>query len=106
MAQVFTDDNFKEEVLKSELPVLVDFFAQWCGPCKMMAPVIDELAEEFSGKFVIGKCDVDENPEVTQTYGVTALPTIKFFKDGEIVGELVGFQSKDKIAEKLNELAA
>lgn len=99
--QVFTDDNFEEEVLKSDVPVLVDFFAQWCGPCKMMAPAIDELATEYAGKWKIGKCDIDENPELAQKYGIQSIPTVLFFKNGEVVDKAMGFQAKDALKEKL-----
>ncbi len=101
MSALFDDKNFEKEVLKSDLPVMVDFFAQWCGPCKMMGPTIDELSKEYEGKWKIGKCDIDESPEVAEKYGITSIPTIKFFKNGEIVDEVVGFQSKDKLVEKL-----
>jgi len=101
MSAVFTDENFEEEVLKSDMPVMVDFFAQWCGPCKMMAPAIDELAKEYEGKWKIGKIDIDESPETAQKYGITSIPTLKFFKNGEVVDEAVGFQSKDKLIQKL-----
>jgi len=98
---MFTDENFEAEVLKWDLPVLVDFFAEWCGPCKMMAPAIDELAKEYEGKWKIGKIDIDESPETAQKYGITSIPTLKFFKNGEVVDEAVGFQSKDKLIQKL-----
>lgn len=101
MSAVFNDENFEEEVLKSDIPVMVDFFAQWCGPCKMMAPAIDELAKEYEGKWKIGKCDIDESPEMAEKYGITSIPTIKFFKGGEVVDEAIGFQSKDKLIQKL-----
>lgn len=101
MAANFTDENFEAEVLKSDVPVLVDFYAEWCGPCKMMAPAIDELASEYEGKWKIGKCNVDEAPEMAQKYGITSIPALKFFKDGEVADELVGFQAKDKIKAKL-----
>ncbi|MDA1060811.1 MAG: thioredoxin [bacterium] len=97
----FTDDNFEEEVLKSDLPVLVDFFAEWCGPCKMMAPAIEELADEYKGKWKIGKCNIDEAPDSAQKYGIQSIPSLKFFKNGEVVDEAIGFQAKEKIAEKL-----
>jgi len=101
----FTDENFDEEVLKSDLPVLVDFFAEWCGPCKMMAPVIDELAKEYEGKVKIGKLNVDQAPETSQKYGVQSIPTLAFFKGGEVVETIVGFQDKDKLKEKLDSMA-
>lgn len=104
MAATFTDDNFQDEVLKSDMPVLVDFYAEWCGPCKMMAPAIDELAAEYEGKWKIGKCDIDNSPNVAEKYGITSIPTLKFFKGGEVVGESIGFQSKDKLKAKLDSL--
>lgn len=102
MANMVTDANFEEEVLKSELPVLVDFFAQWCGPCKMMAPVIDELASEYEGKWKIVKCDIDEAPETAGSHGITSIPTLKIFKGGEVVDEMVGFKAKDDIKARLD----
>lgn len=102
MAAHFTDQNFDEEVLKSDVPVLVDFFATWCGPCKMLAPVVDELAGEYEGKAKVGKIDVDENPEVAEKYGVQSIPMILIVKGGEVVDKMVGFQSKDALADKLD----
>lgn len=101
MSQHFTDDDFEKEVLKSELPVLVDFFAEWCGPCKMMAPVIDELAKEYEGKWKIGKVDVDVATKVAEKYGIQSIPTLIFFKNGQAVDKSVGFQAKEKITAKL-----
>lgn len=101
MTAHFTDDNFEEEVLKSDLPVLVDFYAEWCGPCKMMAPAIDELATEFEGKWKIGKCNVDEAPKIAEKYGIQSIPTLYFYKNGEIVDQAIGFQAKDKLKAKL-----
>lgn len=101
MTAHFTDENFEQEVLKSDIPVLVDFYAEWCGPCKMMAPVIDELAAEYEGKWKIGKCNVDDAPKIAEKYGIQSIPTIYFYKDGEIVDQAVGFQSKDKLKAKL-----
>ncbi|MBL4693870.1 thioredoxin [Candidatus Gracilibacteria bacterium] len=102
MADVaFTDENFEAEVLKSDLPVMVDFFAEWCGPCKMMAPAIDELAKEYDGKWKIGKCDIDASPEMAKKYGIQSIPTILFFKGGEVVDKAMGFQAKDALKEKL-----
>jgi thioredoxin 1 len=101
MAKAFTDENFDEEVLRSDKPVLVDFFAEWCGPCKMMGPVIDELAEEMAESFVIGKLNVDEAPNTAGKYGVQSIPTVIIFKKGEEVDRLVGFQSKEALKAKL-----
>ncbi|MBI5753991.1 thioredoxin [Candidatus Peregrinibacteria bacterium] len=101
MHQTFTDENFEKEVLKSDVPVLVDFFAEWCGPCKMMAPIIDELAKEYAGKWKIGKLDVDAAPKTAEKYSVQSIPTLLFFKDGKVVDTSVGFQAKEKIKAKL-----
>ncbi len=101
MHQVFTDENFEKEVLKSDIPVLVDFFAEWCGPCKMMGPIIDGLAGEYEGKWKIGKVDVDQAPKTAEKYSVQSIPTLLFFKDGKVVDTSVGFQAKEKIKAKL-----
>ncbi|MEK7548103.1 MAG: thioredoxin [Patescibacteria group bacterium] len=97
----FTDENFEAEVLKSDLPVLVDFYADWCGPCKMMSPAIEDLAKEYEGKWKIGKCDVDESPNISSKYEVQSIPTLLFFKDGKVVDQTVGFQTKDAIQSRL-----
>ena len=102
MAGQFTDQNFEAEVLKSDKPVLVDFFATWCGPCKMLAPVIDELSSEYEGKAKIGKLDVDENPETAEKYGVQSIPTLIIFKGGEVAEKMVGFQNAEALSEKLD----
>ena len=101
--QHFTDLNFKKEVLESNLPVLVDFWAAWCGPCKMIAPIIDELAKEYAGKMNIGKVDVDTNPKVATEYGVMSIPTIIFFKKGKVMNQLVGAASKQELKRKIEE---
>lgn len=106
MAEVtFTDDNFEAEVLKSKIPVMVDFFAPWCGPCKMMAPIVDKLAGEYDGKVKIGKLDVDEYNETGMKYDVQSIPTIVFIKDGEVVNKLIGFQSEEQLKKELDSLA-
>jgi thioredoxin 1 len=97
-----SDKDFEDEVIKSDIPVLVDFYAEWCGPCKMMAPVIDELADELKDKHKIVKLNVDENPETAQKYQVMSIPTLIFIKDGELVDQLVGAQSKETLIDKLN----
>ena len=100
----FTDDNFDAEVVKSDVPVLVDFFATWCGPCKMLTPVIEELADEYEGKAKIGKLDVDEAGQTASKFKVLSVPTIGFFKGGELVDQVVGFQPKEALKEKLDGL--
>lgn len=100
----FTDQNFAEEVKKSKSPVLVDFWAAWCGPCQMMGPLIEELAEKFAGKIKIGKLNVDENPEVAKEYEILGIPSLKFFKDGKIIDEIAGLQPKEVIIEKINKI--
>lgn len=100
----FTDSNFEQEVLKAQGLVLVDFFAVWCGPCKMMAPIMDKLAEAYKGKVKIGKLDVDENQQVGEKYGIQSIPTLIFFKNGELVDKVVGFQSEEALKQKLDAL--
>lgn len=99
----FTDANFKKEVLESELPVLVDFWAKWCGPCKTIAPFIDELAKELAGKIKIGKVDIDNNSKIATQYGIMSIPTIVFFKNGKVMGQLVGLVSKHDLKRKIEE---
>lgn len=92
--QTFTDDNFAEMVLKSSKPVMVDFWATWCGPCVMAGPVVDQLADDYKEKIVIGKLDVDANQSTAQQYGVVSIPTVILFKDGKEVGRKVGFAGR------------
>ena len=101
MALTFTDDNFENEVLKSDQPVLVDFWAPWCGPCQMMGPVIDDLAEEMKGVAKIGKLDVDENPKKASEYGIMSIPSLKIFKGGKVVKEFMGVQQKTILKDEL-----
>ena len=101
MALEFTDANFKELVLDSDKPVLVDFWAEWCGPCKMIGPLVEELANEFEGKAIIGKVDVDTNPEVSAKFGIRSIPTLLVFKGGEIVDKQVGAVPKSVLSEKI-----
>lgn len=102
MALKFTDSNFENEVLNSEVPVLVDFYADWCGPCKMMAPVIDQLATEYEGRAKIGKLDVDSNGVTAQKYGVMSIPTMLVFKNGEVVDKVVGAIPKPQVQAKID----
>jgi len=99
----FTDQSFKKEVLESDIPVLVDFWATWCGPCKMIAPVIDELAKEYAGKIKIGKVNVDENSQVATRYGVMSIPTLIFFKNGKITEQAVGALNKAGLKKKIED---
>ena len=99
-----TDDNFENEVIKSELPVLIDFWAVWCGPCKMVAPIVEELATEFDGKAKIGKLDVDSNQQTSIKFGVRSIHTLLLFKDGELKDTIIGAVPKTNIVEKLNAL--
>jgi len=97
-----TDANFTDEVEKSAVPVLIDFWAVWCGPCKMIAPLVEELAGEYQGKAKIGKLDVDSNPGVATKFGIRSIPTLLIFKDGKMVDQIVGAVPKGQIVEKLN----
>lgn len=98
----FTDQNFDQEVIQSTTPVLVDFWAPWCGPCKMQGPIIEELAGEMAGKNIkIGKLDVDTNQAAAQKYGIMSIPTLAIFKDGEVAETMVGLQSKEALKSKL-----
>lgn len=99
-----TDGNFQDEVLNSDKPVLVDFWATWCGPCRMIAPAIEQLASEFEGRAVVAKMDVDHNPQVPMQFGVRSIPTLLFFKDGRVVDQLVGAVPKKQLANKLDNL--
>lgn len=100
MAKEITDANYKELLADTSKPVVIDFWATWCGPCRMVGPVIDELAAEYEGKVVIGKCNVDDNEDMTMEFGIRNIPTILFFKNGEVVDKLIGAQSKAKFEEK------
>lgn len=99
---ILTDTNFDEEVIKSPIPVLVDFWATWCGPCQMIAPIIEELAKEFEGKLKVGKLNVDENIQKSNEYGITAIPTILIFKNGQVIKKLVGFSKKSRLINEIN----
>ena len=102
MEYLFTDQNFEQEVLKSDLPVLVDFFAVWCGPCQMMAPVIEEIAKEQEGKIKVGKINVDENPQTSEKYNIMSIPTLILFKDGQVVKTFQGFRTKEDIIREIS----
>ena len=104
MAHQITDASFEKDVLKSDKPVLVDFWAPWCGPCRMLTPVVEELSGEYSGKAVVAKLNTDENPEVASQYNISAIPTMLFFKGGQVVDQLVGVHSKRDIKTKLDGL--
>ena len=100
MVHTFTTENFEAEVLNSSVPVFVDFYADWCGPCKMMSPVIDKLAEEFDGRIKVGKINVDDYPEIAARYGIMSIPNMKFFKGGEVVDEVIGAVPKPVMKQK------
>jgi thioredoxin 1 len=102
MALEITDSNFEELVLKSDKPVLVDFWAEWCGPCRMVGPVVEELSNEYQGKAVVGKVNVDNNAGISAKYGIRNIPTLLFFKNGEVVEKHVGVAAKNILADKLN----
>lgn len=99
-----TDQNFEEEVLKSDIPVLVDFWAEWCTPCRMTAPVIEELAKEYEGKAKVGKLNVDQNGQTAQSFNIMSIPSIMIFKDGKPVKTLVGAQGKEAFKKALDEV--
>lgn len=104
MAIAVNDGNFDEVVIKSDKPVVVDFWAEWCGPCRMITPIMEELTKEYEGKAVITKCDVDNNPQVASKYGIRNIPTVLFFKDGKIADKQVGAVPKSSFINKLNAL--
>jgi len=101
---VLTDANFDEEVIQAETPVMVDFWAEWCGPCRMIGPIVEELADEFEGKIKVGKVNVDQNQGTAAKYGIRSIPTLLLFKGGELVEQIVGVQPKNKIVESINKV--
>lgn len=101
-----TDNNFETEVINSALPVLVDFYADWCGPCKMMAPLVAQLSEVFDGKCKVGKCNTDENPALTREFNIMSIPTFILFKDGAAVDTLIGAVSKNELEAKIKQVLA
>ncbi|MEE1043734.1 MAG: thioredoxin [Clostridia bacterium] len=102
MAEIkLTKDNFEAEVIGSEIPVLVDFWAEWCGPCKMLAPVVEEIAKDFEGKVKVGKVNIDEEMQLAMKYGIVSIPTMLLFENGKVVKKSVGFAPKDALIEEL-----
>lgn len=105
MAEVhLTQSNWEDEVLNSDIPVLVDFWAPWCGPCRMVAPVVAEIADEYEGRLKVGKLNTDEEPEIAVRYGIMSIPTLMIFKNGEVVDQIIGAVPKEYIAEKLEQI--
>lgn len=102
MALEITDASFASDIIESGKPAMVDFWAVWCGPCRMVGPVVEEIAAEFQGKAIVGKVDVDTNQEVAAEFGIRNIPTILFFKDGKVVDKVVGVVPKEQLVEKLN----
>ena len=98
------EGNFDLEVLQSKIPVLVDFWAQWCGPCRMVAPLVEELAEEYEGRISFGKVDVDQNPKIASQFGVMSIPTLILFKGGKPISNIVGFRPKEQLKQNLDEV--
>ncbi len=104
MVVEITDSNFEELILKTDKPVVIDFWAVWCGPCRMVTPIVEEMSAEYDGKAVIGEVDVDSNPDIATKYGIRNIPTVLFLKNGEIVDKQVGAAPKQKFVDKLNAL--
>ena len=104
MEHKFTTENFEEEVLKSDIPVLVDFYADWCGPCKMMAPVVEKMAEEFEGRIKVGKLNTDENMQIAQQYRIVSIPTFMVFQDGKVSESWLGAMSAADLQDKLEQV--
>jgi thioredoxin 1 len=106
MALEITDANFSEVVMKADKPVLIDFWAEWCGPCRMVAPIVEELSHDFEGKAIVGKVNVDENPDISAKYGIRNIPTILFVKGGQVVDKSVGSVPKNVLTEKMEAILA
>jgi len=104
--QTITSSNFDEKVLKSTAPVMVDFWAAWCGPCKMIAPVVEQIADQYAEKLAVGKLNVDDQSDIAVRYGVMSIPTILFFKDGEVVGKVVGYKPAVELARTVDQVLA
>ncbi|MDO8529418.1 MAG: thioredoxin [bacterium] len=104
MSIELTDANFEQEVIKSDKPALVDFWATWCGPCQMMGPIIEELAKEMEGKVKIRKIEVDSNPETSEKYGIMSIPALKIFKNGKVIKEFTGLQNKEVLRKELEKI--
>lgn len=104
MALEVNDGNFDEVVIKSDKPVIVDFWAEWCGPCRMIAPIIEDISNEYSGRAIVAKCDVDNSPQVSAKFGIRNIPTVLFFKDGKIADKQIGAVPKSNFINKLNAL--
>jgi thioredoxin 1 len=97
-----TDANFEEEVIRSDRPVLIDFWAPWCGPCKMVAPIVEEISHDYDGKLKVGKVNTDDNQQISAKYGIMSIPTLMIFKDGEVVERIIGAQPKDALTPKID----
>ncbi|HSW96912.1 MAG TPA: thioredoxin [Candidatus Saccharimonadales bacterium] len=107
MAEItLTDQNFTDEVEKATMPVLVDFWAPWCGPCKIVGPIVEELAKEYEGKLKVGKMDVDQNPQISGKYGIMSIPSLMFFKNGQVVKTIIGAQGKEALKKAIDEVLA
>ena len=104
MATIWNDTNFNQEVLQSDIPVLVDFYADWCGPCKMMSPVIDQINNEYAGRLKVGKINVDESPNTASQYRVMSIPTLLFIKNGQVVDQVIGAVPKRQLIDKIEKL--